>query len=79
MVRITVTDKLQAELIAASERVEIIGTRGELIGYFEPCKEKTELERAIAACPYTEEQMAEMMQQPGKYTTAEVLEKLKSL
>ena len=81
MTRVIADESLKAKLKNFSESLEICDESGKVIGHFEPVLDAKKLREIYdrAKTQFIEEELEEARRRPVWYTTAEVLERLRSL
>ena len=81
MTRVIADEGLKAKLKDFSEGLEICDASGKLVGYFQPILNPNDHRELYdwAKAQFTEEELELARKDPVMYTTAEVLEYLRSL
>jgi hypothetical protein len=79
MTRITVNEALLAQLGAGHQEAELCDAKGRRVGYFMPEEVYRQLVCRWANAQVTDEELERCQNESESYTTAEVLDRLRSL
>jgi hypothetical protein len=75
--RVTIDHQTLAKLGDLSQQLEIFDESGRLLGYFRPAKSPSPYDQIIP--PFSDEELRERADEPGVYTTDQVLKRLEDL
>lgn len=77
MTQIVVDAQTKDEVLRETNVVEVVDAQGNMLGFFRPMRRPPS--DSVSIPPLTEAELDRRAAQPGKYTTEEVLQHLRSL